>query len=161
MHTRGRLGSAKIARAINRLLPEFTGNSHFVTAVYIVLNPECEEFIYVCCGQQPPLLLHSDGSMGNLHVSGPALGIINNASYSTEKLSIVPGDILTMYTDGVVEMTNPEGIDFGVERLATAIYQGRDLPASELIQMIISETQQFSGSQSYPDDFTLVIIKRV
>ena len=161
MHTRGRLGSAKIVRAINRLLPEFTGSSHFVTAVYIVLNPECEEFIYVCCGQQPPLLLHSDGSMGNLHVSGPALGIINDASYSTEKLSIVPGDILTMYTDGVVEMTNPEGIDFGVERLATAIYQGRDLPASELIQMIISETQQFSGSQSYPDDFTLVIIKRV
>ena len=160
MHARRRLGPAKIARAINRLLPEFTGNDHFVTAVYIVLNPEYEEFIYVCCGQQPPLLLHSDGSLGNLDVKGPALGVFRNVRYSTEKLSLVTGDILTMYTDGVVELTNQEGVGFGVERLAAIIHQGQDLPASELIQMIIRATQQFSESQSYPDDFTLVIIKR-
>jgi sigma-B regulation protein RsbU (phosphoserine phosphatase) len=159
MHTRGSLGPVKIAQAINRLLPEFSGYSHFVTVVYVILNPEHDEFTYICCGQQPPLLLHSDGSMGNLDMHGPALGILKNVHYSTEKLSRSPGDILTLYTDGVVELTNPEGVDFGIERLVSEVNSGRDLPAAELVQKIIRVTQQFSGSQSYQDDFTLVIIK--
>ncbi len=161
MHTHGRLGPEKIARAINRLLPEFTGNSHFVTLDYVLLNPEFEEITYICCGHHPALLLHSDGSSRNLEVRGPALGIIKNVSYPTEKLSLVPGDIFTMYTDGVVELRNQEGIEFGIERLAATIHLSRDLPAEELLQKIIQATQQFSGSQSYMDDFTLVIIKRV
>ena len=161
MHAHGKRGPARIARSINRLLPEFTGNSQFVTAVYIVLRPELEEFSYVCCGQQPPLLLHSDGSLVNLKVRGPVLGMVKDARYTSEKLPLVSGDILAMYTDGVVELTDQEGVAFGVERLTMALHQGRDLPAAELIQMIIQATQQYSGSQSYLDDFTLVIIKRL
>jgi sigma-B regulation protein RsbU (phosphoserine phosphatase) len=160
MHTHGRLGPAKIARAINRLLPEFTGDSHFITAVYIVLNLDADDFTYVSCGHQPPLLLRSDGSIVNLTVHGPALGIFNTVNYRTEKISVNSGDILMLYTDGVIEVTNPDGVEFGIERLKTVLVQGRSLPAAELIQMIIQTTQQFSCSQSYMDDFTLVIIKR-
>jgi phosphoserine phosphatase RsbU/P len=161
MHTHGRRGPARIARAINRLLPEFTGNSQFVTAVYVVLKPDLEEFSYVCCGQQPPLLFHSDGSLVNLDMHGPVLGMVNNVRYTSETLPLIPGDILAMYTDGVVELTNQEGVPFGVDRLATALHQGKDLCAGELIQTIIQTTRQFSGSQNFLDDFTLVIIKRV
>lgn len=160
MHTHGRRGPARIARAINRLLPEFTGGTHFVTAVYVLLSPEIDGFAYVCCGQQPPVLLHADGSLGNLDVLGPALGLVKDARYTSESLSLAPGDILALFTDGVVELINQEGFQFGVDRLAGALRQARGRPAAEIIQMIIRETQQFSGSQSYPDDFTLVIIKR-
>jgi serine phosphatase RsbU (regulator of sigma subunit) len=161
MQTRSKHEPAIFFRTINRLLPEFTGNNQFVAAVYVILEPELEFFTYVCCGQQPPLLLHPDGSMGKLDVRGPVLGILENVRYSTEKLSLAPGDILCMFTDGVVELTNQEGVCFGVERLAAAIHRGRDLPAAELVQVIIRATEQFSGSQSYIDDFTLVIIKHV
>jgi sigma-B regulation protein RsbU (phosphoserine phosphatase) len=87
--------------------------------------------------------------------------MVKDARYTSEKLPLVSGDILAMYTDGVVELTDQVGVAFGVERLTTALHQGRDLPAVELIQMIIQATQQYSGSQSYLDDFTLVIIKRL
>lgn len=160
-HTRGQLGPAKIARSINRLLPDCAGSGDFVTAVYTVLSSKSEEITYVCCGQEPPLLLHSDGSLGNLDVRGPALGIFKNVSFATEKLSLVAGDILAMYTDGVVDLTNSEGVSFGFERLAATLNRKRDLSADKLIQTIVQETQQFSGSQSYLDDFTLVIIKRI
>ncbi len=160
MHTRGRLGPAKIARAVNRLLPEFTADSDFVTVVYLVLYPEDDEFTYICCGQQPPLFLHPDGSLENLDVHGPALGVFKQVHYATDHLSISSGDILAIYTDGVVELANQAGVEFGTERLAASIKQGRELPAAELIQQIIQETRQFSGSHSFQDDFTLVIIKR-
>jgi phosphoserine phosphatase RsbU/P len=160
MHTRGRRGPARIARAVNRLLPEFTADSDFVTVVYIVLKPELDEFTYICCGQQPPLLLHADGSQENLDVHGPALGVYKKVSYSTDNLSISPGDILAIYTDGVVELTDAAGIEFGAARLVSAIQEARDLPAENLIQHIIQVTRQFSGSHNFQDDFTLVIIKR-
>lgn len=160
MHTHGVLGPPKIARAINRLLPDFTGNGHYITAVYIVLNLETDEFTYVSCGHHPPQLLHADGSSQSLNIHGPALGIINNVNYTAEKLPIIPGDILALYTDGVVETFNSNEEEFGIERLKTAVLNGRGLPAAELVQQVIQETRKFSGSQSTLDDFTLVIIKR-
>ena len=160
-HTRGKLDPAKVARAINRQLPEFTGGNHFVTAAGVTLYPGVDEFTYVCCGQQPPLLIHPDGSLGTLDVRGPALGIFNNVHFPTEVQPLARGDILVLYTDGVVDMINQEGVGYGDERLAAALHQARNLPADELVQGVVRATREFSGSESYRDDFTLVVIKRV
>lgn len=161
IYSHGSLSPAKIARTINRLLPEFTGNSHFVTVVYVVLNPSTQEFTYVSGGHRPPLLIHSDGSLRMLTVHGPALGIFDDVIYPTENLSLIHSDLLVIYTDGVIEIVNQNGIEFGVERLAATVNQYRDLPAGEITQKVIQTTRQFCGHQSYTDDFTLVIIKRL
>lgn len=160
MHTRGRIGPAKTAECINRLLPDFSSNFDFVTLLYVVLSSESEEFNYICCGQQPPFIIHSDGSVEKMRVHGPVLGIIENAHYSTDMQSILPGEILVMYTDGVVDLTNKDRIEFGFDRLNSAIQKGRNQPAAELIQCVLQAAWEFSGSQSFEDDFTLVIIKR-
>jgi sigma-B regulation protein RsbU (phosphoserine phosphatase) len=160
MHARGRLGPVKIANAINHLLPDFSSNDDFATLIYIVLNHEINEITNICCGQQPPMVLHSDGSMENLNALGPALGVMKKVKYITEKHSLLPGDILTIHTDGVVELINDAGEEFGMKRLGAAIYQNRDFPAAGIIQKIIDLTRQFSGSQTYQDDFTLVVIKK-
>jgi sigma-B regulation protein RsbU (phosphoserine phosphatase) len=159
-HTRGSQGLVKIARTINRQLPEFTGESHFVTALYSVLSPSSEEVSFVNCGHHPPLLVHSDGSTDIFKPHGPALGILEHASYPTRKLTMLPGDILLLYTDGVVELRNAADSEFGRERLIKAVHQHRNLPTEQLVEQILSTTRQFSGSQHYPDDFTLVVIKR-
>jgi sigma-B regulation protein RsbU (phosphoserine phosphatase) len=160
-HTRGSLGLVKIACAINRQLPEFTGDSHFVTALYSVLNPGSEEVSFVNCGHHPPLLVHPDGSAEIFKEHGPALGILDRSSYPTNKLSLLPGDILVLYTDGVVELCDPAGNAYGRECLRETVHRYRELPAAQLVEQILATTRQFSGSQRYPDDFTLVIIKRV
>jgi sigma-B regulation protein RsbU (phosphoserine phosphatase) len=161
MHTHGNLGPANIAHMINRQLPEFIGDSNFVTAVYAFLNPISDELTYVCCGHPLPLLIRSDGSVGDLRVHSPALGVFTSATCPTEKISLAPGDVIVLYTDGVVDLSDQGGTEFGVERLVTTIRQNKGQPAADLIQTIIRRTQQFSGSQSYFDDFTLVIIKRL
>lgn len=159
-HTRGKLGLAGIARTINRLLPEFTGNSSYITAVYLVLDAEVHEFTYVCSGHPPPLLIHADGTMQQLEVRGPALGVFRDARYTTETRLLLPGDILALYTDGVVEVANLLGEEFGVERLVNAIDRARGATSEGIIQAVIAETRKFSGSTTYSDDFTLVIVKR-
>jgi len=161
IHTQSSHKLEKIARAINRQLPEFTAGSQYVTALYALLNPVSEEFIFVNCGHHPPILIHPDGSTTRLHEHGPALGIIEQVSYPVKKTSLIPGDIMVLYTDGVVEVTNKEGIEIGYERLKETIHRNRDLPADTLIQLVIQTSRDFSGSQRFPDDFTLVIIKRI
>jgi serine phosphatase RsbU (regulator of sigma subunit) len=60
----------------------------------------------------------------------------------------------------VVEIENHKGDPFGVERLMILVSQYRHLPAKALLQKVINETKSFSGSQTYLDDFTLVIVKK-
>lgn len=160
VHTHGGLGLEKMACSINRQLPEFTSDSQFVTAVYAILSPVSDEFTFVNCGHQPPMLIHPDGRTINLEDHGPALGVIDRVSYPTKKLSLIPGDIVVIYTDGVVELCDQAGTEYGKERLADIIHRNRNLPATELVQLIVQTTREFFGSTRYADDFTLVIIKR-
>lgn len=159
-YTLGSLEMAKIADTINHQLPEFTGGSNFVTTVYAMLSSRSEELTFINCGHPPPLLIHPDGSSSRFNEHGPALGIIERTSFPTQKIYLSQGDILSLYTDGVVELTDQADQQFGVERLASIIHQNRELPAAGLIERVIQATHEFSGSCRYPDDFTLVIIKR-
>jgi len=161
IHTCGSRGLEKIAYTLNRQLPQFTGNSHFVAALYGVLQPGSQEFTYVCCGHHPPLVVHADGSASSSKEHGPVLGVLEDVDFPTGKLLLVPGDTMLLYTDGVVEFYDQAGSEFGTERLVPVVHHNRDLPASELIGEIIRATHEFSGEHGYADDFTLVVVKRL
>lgn len=161
MHAQSRSRPGKTARTINRILPEFTGHRHFVTAVYGILEPHSGSLFYVCCGQHPPILFHDNGSLEQSVCQSPPLGIFEDVNYRTEQMELAPGDFLVFFTDGVVEIRDRVDADFGVERLAKTIRAHQHLSAAELIEQVIQATHQFSGKESYLDDFTLVIIKRL
>jgi serine phosphatase RsbU (regulator of sigma subunit) len=124
------------------------------------LQTETDEITFVSCGHPSPRLIHLDGRREALLANGPALGIFGEAEYFNESKFLSYGDILILYTDGVVEIENHNGDPFGVERLMTLVSQYRHLPAKALLQKVIAETKAFSGSQTYLDDFTLVIVKK-
>jgi len=159
-YARSRSGTARTARQINRVLPEFTGSSHFVTMVYAVLELDQGRLTYTSCGHPAPLILRVDGSLEQKATCCPALGIIQNASYTSAEITLAPGDLLALFTDGVVELADPDGHDFGMQRLASTLRDGRHLPVASLIQEVIRRTQAFSGLSNPPDDFTLVIVQR-
>jgi len=150
-----------IASALNRLLPEFIGDEHYVTSVYGVLSPSEGHFAYVDCGHNAPMLFRADGSVERLLVGGPVLsGALTGVSYRTYEIGLARGDLLLLYTDGVVEVEDEEGEEFGIERLKATVKRSQDLPVSEIIHALVQATQEFSGSRNYRDDFTLVILRR-
>jgi sigma-B regulation protein RsbU (phosphoserine phosphatase) len=150
-----------IADALRRLLPEFTGEANFVTAVYGVLNPADGRFTYANCGHESPILFRARGGVEKLGFGGPLLsGVLEGVSYRKLEVKLEPGDLLLLYTDGVVEVMRGEWEEFGVSRLEEVVQRSRDLPVSEVISEIVRATQQFTGSEDYEDDFTLVIVRR-
>ena len=151
-----------IANALKRLLPEFIGEEHYVTSVYGVLDPVNGRFSYINCGHKAPMLFRADGRIEQLKIGGPVLsGALADAAYHVFEINLARGDMLVIYTDGVVEIEDGEDGEFGDERLKMLLQRSLDLPVSEIIRTLIKTTQEFSGSENYHDDFTLVIVRRI
>jgi sigma-B regulation protein RsbU (phosphoserine phosphatase) len=82
------------------------------------------------------------------------------AQFKPDTVTLERGDILVLYTDGVIEVMNAAGEMFGTERLEGVVRQHSDRPARDLVQAVVDDTQAFASRRAYDDDFTLVIVKR-
>jgi sigma-B regulation protein RsbU (phosphoserine phosphatase) len=149
-----------LAEATNRLLPEHIARASFVTAFYGVLEPLTGRFTYVNCGHNPPLLVRHDGVTEELTSGGLPLGAFTDATYREASVVLNRGDVLAIYTDGVVENDDDEFGDFGTARLAEVIIRHRTCSPHEILETVVAETKQYHGISTYPDDFTLLVIKR-
>ena len=75
-------------------------------------------------------------------------------------LDVQQGDTLVLYTDGVVEAADAEGREFGAKRLQHTVLAAREMSAFKTTRAIMDATRAFSGTDSFADDFTLVVVKR-
>ena len=150
----------QIIRKVNYLLWESTADSQFVTAVYGVLDTTSGRFTYTNAGHNPPLLFRVDGAVVELDRGGPALGVFDTADYEEAFVDLLPGDSLLLYTDGVIEAANEDSKEFGVKRLQQTVVVTSELSAFKTVRAILDATRAFSGTDSFADDFTLVVIKR-
>jgi phosphoserine phosphatase RsbU/P len=146
---------------VGRTLMESQRAVHFVTAVCGVLDPATGRFAYVNCGHNPPLRLRAEGGCEMLDVGGPALGILPDQHYEAGSVRLRPGDVLCLFTDGVVEPMDAADEEFGPERLEAVLRSVASLPARDAVQAVVDATKAFSGRDTYEDDFTLVLVKRL
>jgi sigma-B regulation protein RsbU (phosphoserine phosphatase) len=77
----------------------------------------------------------------------------------TQKFTLQPGDILVLYTDGIVEGKDPSGNDFGDDRLHQLITETRELSAQEILNTILQDLQAHQKSAEQSDDITLLVLK--
>jgi phosphoserine phosphatase RsbU/P len=145
---------------LNGLLPEFARKRDFITALYGILDLTAGTFTYANCGQNFPFLVRVDGTIERLTQSGPSLIIIPETQYTTGTAVLREGDLLVLYTDGVVEVFNGAQQEFGNERLEEVACQARGGSADEVLREIVAATRGFSGPAITHDDSTLVVVKR-
>ena len=88
--------------------------------------------------------------------SGPALGIFPGYPFLSEECPLAPGDAILAFTDGVTEITAPNGELFGEERLREAVRRRVDLPMEDILDQILSEMRAFSATTTFEDDVCLV-----
>jgi len=144
---------------VNYLLWESIERNQFVTAFYGILDVTNRTLAYTNAGHNPPLLLDKDGNSQYLHRGSFPLGMFRDTRYHEYYLTMAPGDILVLYTDGVTEAQNVEGEDFGRERLAQAAITHRNLPAREMIAAIHQDVIDWTVGVGVTDDVTFFIIK--
>ena len=107
------------------------------------------------------MLLRADGRIEELKPGGPIFsGVIEHESYCECDTVVEPGDVLVLYTDGVVEVMNDDQEEFGIGRLMEILKRSRDLPVEEIIGEVVRATQEFTGFENSEDDFTLVVVRR-
>ena len=145
---------------LNNQLSDFTRKKDFVTAFYGILNAKNNTFSYTNCGHNPPLLFRTNGKVELLDLHGPTLCIMDNVIFQTGKTKLNPGDQIVLYTDGVTEVFNDKKEEFGLDKLIDVIKPNIKMPVNDLLYKIIEETKNFSKSEYYKDDYTLVIVKR-
>jgi sigma-B regulation protein RsbU (phosphoserine phosphatase) len=151
---------SRAVRNANALIYEDGRSSMFITVFYGVLNNHAMTFTYVNAGHNPPLLLR-DGEAGSwmAGVKGIALGVVPDVAITPTRLELRPGDLIVLYTDGVTEAFNAHEKDFGEGRLTDCITRNRSLPAQAILDALIGEIREFSGSAPQSDDITLVVIR--
>jgi serine phosphatase RsbU (regulator of sigma subunit) len=116
---------------------------------------------YANAGHNPPVLLRSRSCESLLldEAGGPILGILPNAQYSDASVTLDPGDILTLYTDGVTEQENEHGEEFSVDRLRDVISREGADSAAQVVAHVSEAVSAFAGETEQADDLTLVVLR--
>lgn len=151
---------AAMQHANQRILSD-TQSPLFVTIFFAVLDPQQHTLTYINGGHNPALLLRqSDGALEILSKTGIPLGIFEDARWESRQVSLQPGDVLTMFTDGIPEASGPESAAFGDERLQAALKASFGLPAGQVQQGLLQAVSEFTQGAPQSDDITLLVVRR-
>jgi sigma-B regulation protein RsbU (phosphoserine phosphatase) len=148
-----------ILQKVNNLLYESIERDKYVTAVYSVLDSKNRVLTFSNAGHNPPILRRANGSVEYLSEGGLALGTFPDSKYEERPISLSPGDILLFYTDGVTEVLDCDGKEFGVKRLLAALEESKGLSAKEIVEFVVNSTNNFARCQQDTDDLTMIVIK--
>ncbi len=152
---------AAICDLVSGLLFERTPPEKYATAFMGVLEPETGRLQYVNAGHNSPLLVRAGGEVVELRATGLPLGLFPGARYSTAEAEVGKGDLVLVYTDGITEATNSRDEEYGLGRLLDVAKTHRGLTAAEFARVIEQDTDEFVKGESYADDRTMVIVRRL
>jgi sigma-B regulation protein RsbU (phosphoserine phosphatase) len=152
----------KIVRTVerlNRIIHESILTSRFVSMFYGELESN-GNFLYVNAGHPPPFHLSASGDVTFLEAGGLVLGPLADAAYERGFVLVEPGDLLVLYTDGVIE-ARPRGgrEEYGVDRMIEVVRRHRLKPAQEIMEAVFADVSRFSGGGSASDDRTVVVVR--
>jgi serine phosphatase RsbU (regulator of sigma subunit) len=155
------LEGADLVTRLNVQIGRHAPNSRFVTLFVAVLDPQVGTMTYVNAGQNPPLLRRCDGSYERLRAGGMALGMFENASYTTGTTQLTPNDVLVMYSDGITEAENAFDQPFD-EAGVQAVVDGKTWgSAKELGWALFEAVETHSQERRLLDDLTVLAVRRL
>jgi sigma-B regulation protein RsbU (phosphoserine phosphatase) len=144
---------ASLLSGMNAVLCGNTQNQ-FVTAAYVYLDAASATLRYSAAAH-PPMLLLRAGEVVEITENGLMLAAFSFATYETAVHPIESGDRIVLYTDGLLEAANPQGEEFGPNRLGSLLKNTTHLPPEQAADHIVSSLKQWSRSQN--DDLTVLI----
>ncbi len=153
---------SEIINDVNNLLCHDTVRSgNFATLFCVTVDRASKTIDWVRCGHEPALVYClDDNSYTELKGDGIALGIENNWKFSQNSRPFIAEDqIILVGTDGIWDVENPSGKQFGKERTQAIIAKSAHLSAQEITETILDEIDNFRLSHPQNDDITLAIIK--
>ena len=155
------LSPAECMRRSNRLLFRTTDAGRFATCFYGVLEAGDGRLTYSNAGQDHPLLFRANGDAVALARGGLMLGAYEEPSYDEDSVTLEPGDLLILYSDGVTEVFDSQQREFGIEGLMAAAHGARHRSADQILEEILAAAGAHADLGAQADDMTLVVLRRL
>jgi Stage II sporulation protein E (SpoIIE) len=162
IHNRVSIDSGDLPRllaAVNDHFYQHTEPQCYATLFFGCYDDNTRSLGYVNCGHSPPVLLRDSGAVERLQATATVLGLFGKWDCTLAEISMEPGDVLSMFTDGITETTSSQGKEFGEERLLEVLAQNRDLESNAMLGEVENAVREFRSSEQLQDDLSLVIAR--
>ena len=153
-----------LCHQVNRILCGNIAEERFISFFYCTVDTDLGLLTYANAGHYPPILVHADGSVERLSTGGPVLGVFADASYDQRQTTIVAGDRVILFTDGITEVhpagtdpDDPQHAELGDDALVALAVEHRACSAPALQSRLAAAISSFAGG-TFQDDATLIVL---
>ena len=150
-----------ICEKVNSLLAESLDPGNYVTGVYGVLDSRNHILTFSNFGHNPPILLRQDGQVEYLTEGGMILGVMPATTFDERALMLFPGEVIAFFTDGVTEVFDEAGREFGSIGVLKQLQANHERPATEICNAILEAVKAHASPGHVFDDLTMIIVKRL
>jgi phosphoserine phosphatase RsbU/P len=163
-----------VAEDAGRLLAEVNHSLHTIlrrtdhpmmaTACYLVADAASRQIHFANAGHPSAIRVRRAAGAAEPLKSldarhGPALGLFADSPYPTCTAPMEIGDLALLFTDGLYEVNDLPGEEYGQERLLAAVRQRSRLPTAQLLNGLLSDVQKFAGTTDFQDDVCLLSVE--
>jgi serine phosphatase RsbU (regulator of sigma subunit) len=148
----------EVNRRLNGMLYRSTSTSRYATLFFAIYDARRRLLQYSNAGHFPPLHIKA-GSVERLTADGIPLGLMEEALYGQGQRELETGDLLAMYTDGIVEAPSPEGVEFGEDRLVEVLRRHANTSLDSMVLVVMDELSRWTHGAAAHDDATLVLVR--
>jgi sigma-B regulation protein RsbU (phosphoserine phosphatase) len=149
---------AELMHKVNVLVYEASASNRYATFFFAAYDPKTRRVECVNAGHNPPVLLRN-GEVIRLEAGGPVVGLLPLAPYVEQALTLEPGDLLLLYTDGISEAMTHDDEEWGEERMIEAATKVRTKDAAEVLRALFAACDKFTAGAPQHDDMTMLILK--
>jgi sigma-B regulation protein RsbU (phosphoserine phosphatase) len=153
-----KLQPPELLRQLNQLVCDRRVEGRYMTICFATWQKGRQKLRLANAGQTQPLLW-KDGHVEQIKLTGFPIGIFDDATYEEWSVSLISGDILLFFSDGLTEAANREGKFFGTGRIKELLEANAHLNSSELADRLLEEVEKFTQGGAITDDRTLVVMK--
>lgn len=148
-----------VFRLANGHITRLQKSAQFVTALYGILDAPTGEFAFARAGHEPPLILQPDGHVERIpHSPGMSLGLWDVITLDEQIVKMERGSTLVLFTDGMTDCRDPNGVAFGLERIRAVLEGLGGLTAQQVCDRLFGTLMSYQHGASQDDDVTLVAI---
>jgi len=163
-HAPGCLSPGAVLKAINRVIVGDIHEDMFISMLYCILNTRTAEITLACAGHPRPLLISAGGQTVPVEAAGVAIGLVEADMFDHRlqetTVTLHPGDLWVLFTDGVTEAMNAEHKEWGLANLQRAVLADVARGSSAIVAHVRQELLAFAGDVAQYDDMTLVVLHR-
>ena len=151
---------APLALKLSLALSKRTTTNRFITAFLALLDPQEGTLTFTNAGHNPILLLRANDSQELLQSQGFPLAMFPGGEYGQGALRMEPGDLLFLYTDGITEAADPDGVEFDIDIIGRTLRELGPVPLEEIHRGLNEALLRHTRGAPLADDQTIVLVRR-